>query len=487
MRAPLLVGCALLFACSKEQPAPPPPKATTPTRVVTVIITGAENGYLLPTAAADGSPNGGAAAALARFIASEGHCAGPLGPHGEPACPDGATLLLSTGDNGNGAAISSYFHGEPTAQLMRHMGYAASAFGNHELDFGRPQFARNRDAAGMPYLAANVPATVDADSDSPLKLEPLRVFTRNGARIAVIGLTSPKTVESTMPGRLDDVTLIDTATALDAAVAEAKKQGAQAMVVLSDGCMGDLTPLLSQRGIALGAGKHCANVSATHRDGRTAFVSTGEHWQQYASATLSFEGDTLVNVEADVREVTPPGTNLKPEPKASAVIAEWKSQLDQALGEVIGHTATGLERGSLQMNEWLSRAMQQHYKTDAALLNLNGTRASLPAGPITKASVYDVIPFENRAVVVTLTGEQLSQALAHPQAVSTAPAKLDPKKRYTVATHNFIYFGGDGFALREHDPRPRFTGEPWQTAIIEWTKKQSTSAQKPLESKLPRR
>src|SRR4029077_9508565 len=156
---------------------------------LTLLFTGSENGYLVPTKDEQGVSHGGAAETLGAWVKNEGHCAGPLGKDGEAACKDGSTLVLSTGDNANGSAISSVFHGEPTAELMRHMGYAASAFGNHEVDFGRPQFARNREVGGFPYLAANLPPSADTDSEAPVALAASRTFNRKGVDIAVIGLT----------------------------------------------------------------------------------------------------------------------------------------------------------------------------------------------------------------------------------------------------------------------------------------------------------
>ncbi len=100
---PWFVGCALAVGCSK-----PPAEAETPPAVdagsgqkpkpteVTLLITGAENGYLLPTADETGQVQGGAAEVLGRWVATDGHCAGALGPNGEAACPEARTVVLST-------------------------------------------------------------------------------------------------------------------------------------------------------------------------------------------------------------------------------------------------------------------------------------------------------------------------------------------------------------------------------------------------------
>lgn len=125
---------------------------------VTVLFANDEHGWLL---AHDekGRTLGGAAEVLGQWVRDEGHCPGPAmrerggdGGAGErlpgPPCPDPRTLLLSGGDNFTGPAISSYFDGRPMAEAMARMGYAASAFGNHEFDFGRARFVEDRAVSG---------------------------------------------------------------------------------------------------------------------------------------------------------------------------------------------------------------------------------------------------------------------------------------------------------------------------------------------------
>jgi 5'-nucleotidase/UDP-sugar diphosphatase len=129
-------------------PPPPPPE-------VTLLITGDEGGWILPVGEA-GKEKGGAAETMARWTSLEHHADDALGAEGEPATPTDGTLALSTGDHGPGPAISAAFLGKPMAEVMRQMGYAASAFGRHELGFGREQFLKNREAAGFPYLSANL-------------------------------------------------------------------------------------------------------------------------------------------------------------------------------------------------------------------------------------------------------------------------------------------------------------------------------------------
>ena len=132
----------------------------------------------------------------------------------------------------------------------------------------------------------------------------------------------------------------------------------------------------------------------------------------------------------------------------------------------------------------MATALKVQTKADAALINKRGIRAALPKGPITRATIYDLIPFENAAITVKLKGEVLQKLKSHPDGFVVAPAKLEPEKLYVVATTEYIYFGGDGLGLEVVAPDPDFTGEVWQTPVVEWLRAQKSNEKKPIEALL---
>lgn len=120
-------------------------------------------------------------------------------------------------------------------------------------------------------------------------------------------------------------------------------------------------------------------------------------------------------------------------------------------------------------------------------------RQSLPKGAVTKASIYDLVPFDNQVVVVKVSGDALLTALGNTEArvagvkpkgegwVDAKGAAIDPKKTYTLATTDYLYLGGDGFALNKADPAPTETKVSWQAALIEWTAAKKSDEKRPLE------
>jgi 5'-nucleotidase len=110
---------------------------------------------------------------------------------------------------------------------------------------------------------------------------------------------------------------------------------------------------------------------------------------------------------------------------------------------------------------------------DVALSNGGSLRTDLPAGPLTYGSIYELYPFDNRIVTLTLTGDQLTRIIAYNLERKVPPFELLPiagfkvdarcdgnmlrvtlthssggtirtDERLTVATSDFIAGGGDG-------------------------------------------
>jgi 5'-nucleotidase / UDP-sugar diphosphatase len=486
-----------------EQGAGAPARPAEPT-VVTLLITGGLGGQLLPVGEGD-QATGGAAEVLGRWVAEDKHCAGPVKADGQASCADAATLALATGDHWSGPALSSFFVGESAATVMARMGYAASALGNHELDFGREQFVKNATIGGFPFLAANLKVK-DASLAKGMDLPAFKVFDRKGLKVGVVGLTSPKTVTTAMAGRAEGLELVGTEEALAAAVPEARKAGADVVVVLADMCPTELQPTLEKHPdwkLALVVGGGRCGTQIDTKVGDTALVSLGRGLEKYLRARITFDPSKpaeqkVTGIETKLVEVTGTG-GAAPDAEALKAIDDAKTQLDARLGEQIGVTKKGIKQGTPEMARWVAGAMREGTKADAVVINRKGIRGDLPAGPITVGSIYSVLPFENSLMLVKVKGAELVNQLSNPEALFsgfTAAGKgkfkdikgkpLDPKKEYTVATIEYLYFGRDGFEFEKFDPDPQETGMAWQTPVIEWTKAQKSTDAKPLEKSLPK-
>jgi len=234
-------------------------------------------------------------------------------------------------------------------------------------------------------------------------------------------------------------------------------------------------------------------------------IAPGWRLRQYARIRISVDrarpaGDRGRVLEATVVDVAHPAGSpppIPPDPQLAAEATKWSTQIDSILGEEIGFTESGLEQKSPEIAQWIALTWREQLNVDVAIVNSGGIRQSIPKGPITMNTVYSVMPFDNRLVICALKGSDLIPDLGNEEAVASGVTlgpknryldgkknPIDPQKTYSVATIDFLYFGGAGFAFQKQDPTPKGTGLDWRTPVIDWTKKQKTTPKAPLERRI---
>lgn len=73
---------------------------------------------------------------------------------------------------------------------------------------------------------------------------------------------------------------------------------------------------------------------------------------------------------------------------------------------------------------------------DIAFINGGAIRASLPKGEISYANIFNVMPFDNSIIIITLTGQQIKEALEH--SVSQLPEDFSGLLHVSGLTYNYI-------------------------------------------------
>ena len=108
--------------------------------------------------------------------------------------PQCQLLLVDGGDEFQGTLASNLAFGRPIARIFNELGYAASALGNHEFDWGQDTLrARMRDAH-YAFLGANVRY---ADGRDVPWIRDDTLIVRGPLKIGVIGLASVLTASTT--------------------------------------------------------------------------------------------------------------------------------------------------------------------------------------------------------------------------------------------------------------------------------------------------
>ena len=492
-----LVLLVLLAACTPTTPSLTPTSSPTPTtsdtiRTIPIFYTSDEHGYLEPIQ--KGSDTVGGAANLLALLRQRGYD------------PDGDdTLLLSGGDMWTGPAISSWFQGASAVQVFNRMGYDAAAVGNHDFDFGQEVLLAHAEASDFRFLTANV--TLADSGDPPGFAQPYVIREVNGLQVGIVGLTTTRTPRIVMPAYVKGLAFGDYADALRRVVPQARAEGAELVIVVAHACPSELralAPVAAELSIPFIGGGHCHTLENIEQ-GSVRFVGPGAHWQAFAQVDIAFDTATgkVVSTQAElvpVEYATATGNPVTPDAGIEALVAEWKAQVDEALGEVIGYTESGVERDWPLYNLVVDAWLWYYPEADLAINNLGGYREAIPPGEITRADVVATLPFENTLVDVELTGQQVMDDLlccggavagftyhragARIIAELDDGSPLDPEATYHVLVNNYMYTGGNGYLFTTQDPDAYDTGIHWREPVIEWILAQQTSPERPLETLL---
>lgn len=194
------------------------------------------------------------------------------------------------------------------------------------------------------------------------------------------------------------------------------------------------------------------------------------------------------------------------------LIAPYKARMAAEMNKVIGQAAITLTKAQPEstLGNWVADLVYQQAKkytktkVDFALVNYGGLRIpSLPAGPLTKGKVFELMPFDNTIVVVKMMGsdlpllfhhmakkggwpisKQAKYTIAGEQAIDIRinDQKIDPDREYLIATNDYLANGGDQCHFFKGKKQLE-TGVLFRDAIISYVQAQNT----PISAQLERR
>jgi 2',3'-cyclic-nucleotide 2'-phosphodiesterase (5'-nucleotidase family) len=156
---------------------------------------------------------------------------------------------------------------------------------------------------------------------------------------------------------------------------------------------------------------------------------------------------------------------------AFRMIEPYKQALDGKMNEVVGYAPEALVNGvpestlaNFFADAMLGRARQLHPDSGlVAIFNTRGLRTNLAKGEVTVRSIFELMPFDNELVFVSMKGADLSRVLDGVAEKGGAPVAgirfalgkkkayditvngqaLDTGKAYTIVTSDYLANGGD--------------------------------------------
>ena len=350
-------------------------------------------------------------------------------------------LLVDAGDHIQGTAYGSMDDGATIIELMNEAGYDLATPGNHEFDYGMARAKAVIREADFPYVSCN---WVDLRTGFNV-LPSVKFFFVGGRKIAFVGVTTPETFTKSTPayfmndtqtkyiydilGGEDGQKLYD---AVQKAIDKAEFWGADTIIGLGHlGVDPSSSPWTSEEVIAHTHGftafidghSHTvmANKQITDASGKAVTLTqTGSYFKNIGKMTVGADG-TITTELIDTYE----GLDAA----VAATASNWISAVDDMLGEeiAVGDTkfyindpATGKRRirsGETNLGDFVADGIYTYFNEieelhcDIAIMNGGGIRTDVEAGPWSFKTCKTVSPFGNVACLMSVTGQQIQDAL----------------------------------------------------------------------------
>ena len=342
-------------------------------------------------------------------------------------------LLVDAGDHIQGTAYGSMDDGATIIELMNEAGYDLATPGNHEFDYGMARAKAVLQEADFPYVSCNW-----VDLRTGFNVLP-------SVKFFFVGVTTPETFTKSTPayfmndaqtqyiydilGGEDGQKLYD---AVQKAIDKAEFWGADTIIGLGHlGVDPSSSPWTSEEVIAHTHGftafidghSHTvmANKQVTDASGKAVTLTqTGSYFKNIGKMTVGADG-TITTELIDTYE----GLDAA----VAATASNWISAVDDMLGEeiAVGDTkfyindpATGKRRirsGETNLGDFVADGIYTYFNEieelhcDVAIMNGGGIRTDVEAGPWSFKTCKTVSPFGNVACLMSVTGQQIQDAL----------------------------------------------------------------------------
>jgi 2',3'-cyclic-nucleotide 2'-phosphodiesterase (5'-nucleotidase family) len=175
-------------------------------------------------------------------------------------------------------------------------------------------------------------------------------------------------------------------------------------------------------------------------------------------------------------------SDVKKDPAVIQLMTPYSDSVNRSMNDVVGTAAITLEKkqpegtlGNFMTDALLFMSRKKiDSHVDAAFVNYGGVRLNqIPAGPVTRGKIFELMPFDNLLVVQKLSGAQLQQLLDLIAAKGGWPVagltmqmqnkkavnvmingkSLDASSNYLIANSDYVANGGEDASFLKPIPQ----------------------------------
>jgi 2',3'-cyclic-nucleotide 2'-phosphodiesterase (5'-nucleotidase family) len=442
-------------------------------------------------------------------------------------------LYLDQGDIYQGAPVGSLSKGMAIVAAYNILMPDVVTVGNHEMDDGFDNLKSLVAASEFDWLSANLIDNITGKHVEGIKPFVIKEFSISGVnkiKVGIIGITTKDTKSMSFPENTAQIEILDEVKTANAYAETLRTKHDVDFVILSCHMGLPFDPKAAYSQIGESAAQydegHYNSVNMIEMASKLEGVDVafGGHihigykkpwedpnthvlvFQNYAHGTgfggVSFifdpESKVFLGYEPIAKDndlVTLFSDEFWPDKDMEATVESLQAESNKGLDEVIGEATAFLPRGEASVNRVghiVCDAMIEATDADVSISNMGGVRAEIPAGPITRKDVFNVMPFDNKVVSMPLSGKEIvevvermagkysgaliagAEVIYDPESGKIVEMRIggspvDSSATYRLAATDYVYYS---YGVPQLDALPKesvaFTGILLRTAIEKW-------------------
>jgi 5'-nucleotidase len=340
-------------------------------------------------------------------------------------------------------------------------------------------------------------------------LPPYTIKVANGIPIGVIGAVLKDTPTIVTPSGVAGLQFVDEADAINASVAQLKRQGVRTIVVTIhqglrqaptyegptnpdvQGLTGPIIDIVKRLSdevdvVVSGHAHGFTNALVANNNGKQILLTQAfSASTAYDDIDLSISrktGDVVEKSAAIVTTWGDQGVGLNPDATVAKIVGAADERVAPLVNRLVGVAQVAITRaenaaGESTLGNLIADAQRASAGAQFAFMNPGGIRDDLNAGEVLWGELFAIQPFSNDVVAMDVTGAQI-KTLLEQQWINQNPAKilkisglkftwdaklpvgsrvvdirdgsgnpLDPNATYRVAVNSFLAGGGDNFLV----------------------------------------
>lgn len=392
-------------------------------------------------------------------------------------------LYAHAGDMYSPSLMSGFDQGAHTVELLNIVPPDIFVPGNHEFDFGKEVYLKRHSESKTPFYAANL----RNDDGSPIAGHvDSKIVQLGPVKVGVFGVALASTP---LMSQAKGFKFLDEMETVKAQSKQLREAGADIIVAVTHTDFRRDIEIQRSRLVDILLTGHDHDLRISY-DGKTVMVESGEEGETVTAVDVycvvsEKDGKRSVAWRPAFRPIE--SAFWTPDPETQAIVKKYEAELSKELDVVIGSTSGELDSRSAlvrsqetAIGNLFADAVRASTGADCAIINGGGIRANkqYPAGAnLTRRDVLSELPFGNATIMVEITGKDIRDALENgvsqvdnragrfPQvsgltfsydpkaAVGSRVVSLDiggkpvdPAAKYKVASNDFMFTGGDGYA-----------------------------------------